>query len=167
MRCSRPGLVLTGRSSSPRAVTAGAPVEDSDWRRAGPAVGGRRAGPGCRRYRAQGRIVVTVGQRGTIRLWTVPSGKPLGNPIKYTSGTDGYASFSQTGATHLPVGEGATVWYVGTTLQPKGPPLKGQYPNTITHAALSGDGDYVVTAGSDGNARRWRAYSGSARRARQ
>jgi WD40 repeat protein/energy-coupling factor transporter ATP-binding protein EcfA2 len=106
------------------------------------------------------KTVVTIsGDEATARLWAVPTGELIGQPLKHQSKIVAFA-ISPTGQTVATGGENGTVrvWNLDA-VKHLGRVLR--HPGEVTAAAFSPDGQRVVTGSSDGSARIWQVSTRS------
>jgi WD40 repeat protein len=106
-------------------------------------------------FGSDGRTVASGNVDGTVRLWDVHAGKPLGEP--FTGHRDRVESiaFSPNGQTLASASDDGTVrlWDVQghRTL---GAPLRG-HKGAVRSVAFSPDGRSVASGGDDGTVRLW------------
>lgn len=107
-----------------------------------------------------GRFAVTAANDYTAQVWAVPSGAPVGKPMRH-SGQIYTARFSADGRKLVTASADHTaqVWDVRTG-RPVGVPLK--HGDVVHWAELSPDGRTVATASFDTTARLWDAATGQA-----
>jgi WD40 repeat protein len=118
-------------------------------------------------FSRDGRVVLTFGFDGKVRLWDVATGRPLGPFFKHNLDVEKarVLAFAAAGRIVL-LGEGyrsqdgrAQLWNTATGL-PFGLPLRHSRP--IVSADFSPDGERVVTGSEDGTVRLWNTASGQA-----
>jgi WD40 repeat protein/tetratricopeptide (TPR) repeat protein len=147
------------------------PAEDVDWQRAvrqDLASWYRRLRPLKAILEQPGKIyamalspdnqrIVAGGAEGTIQLWDVESGKPVGSPFRHR-GVRAVA-FSPDGDMILSASDDHTaqLWEVATG-KPRGEPLR--HKGTVTAVAFSPDGRTILTGSYDNTARLWEAATG-------
>jgi WD40 repeat protein/predicted Ser/Thr protein kinase len=104
-------------------------------------------------FSPDGRIVVTAGRDGVVRLWDVATSQSLTARLRHERWVT-HVAFSPDGRSLVTVGGvvgspavAARVWNV-TTGKPLTPPLQ----TDVTYATFSPDGRKLVTTGADGTA---------------
>jgi WD40 repeat protein len=104
-------------------------------------------------FNRKGTSLLTGSSDGTARLWEVPTGLPLGQPLPH-GGTVTAVCFSPTGDLALTGTEtgNASLWDTFT-----GKPLRSlmRHEGLITTVAFSPDGKTVLTGSQDKTARLW------------
>jgi WD domain, G-beta repeat len=103
-------------------------------------------------FSPNGRLLASVSEDETARLWEVPSGRPHGRPL--TGPLYGVA-FSPDGRL-LATGDAdntVRLWEMPSG-RPHGQPLTG-HTNQVDGVAFSPDGKLLATASADGTARLW------------
>ena len=99
-------------------------------------------------FGAGGRMLVSSGLDGTLRLWDVRRRTPLGPPIRTGSGEIWSVAFSPDGRTVASSGFDRKVRLWDTrTRRPVGPPLIG-HTRAVVAVAFSSDGRTLASAGS-------------------
>jgi WD40 repeat protein len=97
------------------------------------------------------------GSQGEARLWDVATGKPRHDvPLRHPTPVQQVA-FGPDGQSFLTVSPPQAQLWQTASQAPIGPPL---HPGVLLSAALSPDGQTVLTGGADGTARLWAAASG-------
>jgi WD40 repeat protein len=109
-------------------------------------------------FRPDGAAAATGCRDGTIRLWDVATGSPLGPPFGHRAAVSALA-FAPDGRTVLSASADGTArfWDAKTGLT-VGPPLR--HGDAVQAAGYGPDGRQVVTGSRDGAAQRWRAPAG-------
>ncbi len=109
---------------------------------------------------ADGKIALTGGRDKTARFWDGTTGQPLGQPLQHPGWVLAVA-LSADGKTAL-TGEGnaGQLWDTATR-KPIGPPLKQTGVVINVALALSTDGRFAITAGTDERAHLWDARTGA------
>jgi WD40 repeat protein len=110
-------------------------------------------------FNRDGKMLVSGGDDGTVRLWDVARRQPIGDPLTGT----GYlnivysVAFSPNGKTVASGGDDGSVrlWDVARRRQ-LGDPLTGTgYTRGVYSVAFSPDGKILVSGGDDGTVRLW------------
>jgi WD40 repeat protein/tetratricopeptide (TPR) repeat protein len=104
------------------------------------------------RFRPDGRVITTRDVNGVLRLWEVPSGKPLGEPRPLDG--DGVTRFSPDGRVVAAAANLGVRLLDGNTLAPL-PAGYLPHPDPITDVAFSPDGALLLTAHETGSAQLW------------
>jgi eukaryotic-like serine/threonine-protein kinase len=109
-------------------------------------------------FSPDGSIAATAGEGGTIWLWDVVTGDPLGEGLPHRAKV-GALAFSPDGRTLLTGGEDcyARLWDVSTGAEEE---VSFHHESSVLGVAFSPDGGKVVTAGTDGTAQLWDAGTG-------
>lgn len=107
---------------------------------------------GFARFSPSGARVVTAGNRDfTVRIWDARTGQPLAQPLKHHEPVR--AQFSADGQRVLTFsGNSARVWDTRTGFLLTEPFKHNAFINS---AEFSADGQWIITASSDGTARIW------------
>jgi WD40 repeat protein len=100
---------------------------------------------------AGGGILAVNGGQGTVRLWDVITGRPVGVPITSDHAVTGMA-VSPDGKTVAVAADGLQLWATATG-QPIGRPLPDS--DAGESMAFSPDGTLLAVIGADGQARLW------------
>jgi WD40 repeat protein len=111
-------------------------------------------------FSPDGTRVVTTSQDKSARLWSVPDGKPLGEPMRHEDAVWS-ARFSPDGTRIVTCSQDKTarLWNAANG-KPLGEPMR--HEGTVWSASFSPDGARIVTASQDMTARLWNAASGKA-----
>jgi WD40 repeat protein len=109
-------------------------------------------------FSPDGRTLATTCYDNRVRLWTLATREPAGDPL-VARGNLGGVAFSPNRTT-LAVGDGETVrlWHV-VTRRPIGPPLAG-HTSDILGVAFLPEGKTLVTGDRDGTVRFWDVAGG-------
>jgi WD40 repeat protein/tetratricopeptide (TPR) repeat protein/tRNA A-37 threonylcarbamoyl transferase component Bud32 len=111
-------------------------------------------------FSRDGQLVVTVGEDGVARVWGVPSSQCVGASLPHPDPLL-QATFSPDDTELFTVSRYEVQCWDWRTGQPQwDPPIRHGDRALIKHAAFSGDGHSLVTAGADGIARVWDAQTG-------
>jgi len=100
---------------------------------------------------ADGRTLMTGGQTGAVRLWSLPSGAPLGPPLNGLTGGTVSAGLTPDGRTALgsDTSGNAVLWDVaGRSMI--GDALPGPQPNRFAAASFTPDGTHVIVVSDTG-----------------
>jgi WD40 repeat protein len=100
---------------------------------------------------ADGRTLMTGGQTGAVRLWSLPAGAPLGPPLNGLTGGTVSAGLTPDGRTALgsDTSGNAVLWDVaGRSMI--GDALPGPQPNRFAAAAFTPDGTHVIVVSDTG-----------------
>ncbi|MFI5460689.1 MAG: protein kinase [Isosphaerales bacterium] len=110
-------------------------------------------------FSPDGKLVVTGGDDGTVRLWDATTGRPVGPILQHQREVNSVA-FSPDGKTILTgsIDGTARLWDAATGRQ-AGPPFRPQGDGEVT-VAFSPDGKTVVAGCLDGFARLWDVATG-------
>ena len=108
---------------------------------------------------AQG-IIASAGTDGTVRLWSLQSGLPIGQPLRHGDAVHKVV-FSADGRLVASASEDGTarIWRAADGA-PAGPPLR--HTAGVRDVAFSPDAQAVATGGADGRARLWRVGADAA-----
>ena len=113
-------------------------------------------------FSPDGKTLATSDYDGTLRLWNVTTGRPIGSPLTSTAGRVWSVAFSPDGKT-LATGDDdgmARLWDVATG-RPIGSSLDGgPHSSTIFSVAFSPDGKTLATGALDGTLRLWDVATG-------
>ena len=106
-------------------------------------------------FSPDGKTLAAGGSDGTVRLWDVPGGRPIGQPLTGHADQILSVAFSPDGKTLAAGGSDGTVrlWDVPGG-RPIGQPLTG-HADQILSVAFSPDGKTLAAGGSDGTVRLW------------
>jgi serine/threonine protein kinase/WD40 repeat protein/Flp pilus assembly protein TadD len=104
------------------------------------------------RFRPDGRVITTRDVNGVLRLWELPSGKPLGEPRPLDG--DGVTRFSPDGRVVAAAANLGVRLLDGDTLAPL-PAGYLPHPDRIKDVAFSPDGAFLLTAHETGSAQLW------------
>ena len=146
----------TGDSSPPPAPTArcgcGTPHRPADRR---PAHRPHRHGAQRWRSAPTGDRLASAGDDGTVRLWDLDTGQPIGDPLTGHTGTVlGGGVQPRRQLPGLAGDDGTVRLWDPDTGQPIGDPLTG-HTGAVLAVAFSPDGDCLASAGGDGTVRLW------------
>jgi eukaryotic-like serine/threonine-protein kinase len=113
---------------------------------------------GTLQFRSDGGAVLTSGVQGVVRLWEVPSGKPLSPPLAHRGAVSQF-TFGPDGHTLLTVSNNTVVrlWQLASG-KPIGESLA--HPDELSHVGFSPDGHFVQTLTKTRTARFWDASTG-------
>ena len=105
---------------------------------------------------ADGRILMTGGQTGTVRLWDLPAGTPRGAPLTGLTGFVDTVDRAPDGRTAVTADAAGNVvlWYVPTR-STIGDPFQGPVPNRNAAASFTPDGRSVVVVSDTGQGWVW------------
>jgi serine/threonine protein kinase/WD40 repeat protein/Flp pilus assembly protein TadD len=104
------------------------------------------------RFRPDGRAITTRDANGLLRLWDLPSGKPLGEPRPLDG--HGVTRFSPDGRMVAAAAKLGVRLLDGNTLTPL-PAGYLPHPDPINDVAFSPDGAFLLTAHETGSAQLW------------
>jgi WD40 repeat protein len=107
-------------------------------------------------FSKDGNFAVT-GSEDSARLWEVPSGKPVGQPMKH-DGSIVAADFNADGSLVLTASRNQVRLWDSKTGNPVGEPMK--HDRALRHACFSADGKFVLSASDDKTARLWDGRTG-------
>jgi WD40 repeat protein len=112
-------------------------------------------------FSPDGKLLLTAsgapdGSRGEAHLWQVPSGTSFHGPLRHATPVN-HVAFHPDGQRFLSVSPPQAQLWKTVSQEPIGQPL---HPGATLTAALSPDGNTVLTGGADGTARLWKAASG-------
>jgi WD40 repeat protein/serine/threonine protein kinase len=103
-------------------------------------------------FSPDGKTLASAGGEGVVRLWQVPEGKPIGDPL-WHRGPVKAMIFSPNGQFLATASWDGTARFLETaTGKPVGPPLAHQ--DNVPALAFSPNGEILITGGEDG-ARAW------------
>jgi WD40 repeat protein len=103
-------------------------------------------------FSPDGKTLASAGGEGVVRLWSVPEGTPIGDPL-WHRGSIKAMSFSPNGQLLATASwDGTTRLWETATGKPVGPPLAHQ--DAVPSLVFSPNGEILVTGGDDG-ARAW------------
>jgi WD40 repeat protein/serine/threonine protein kinase len=103
-------------------------------------------------FSPDGKTLASAGGEGVVRLWQVPEGKPIGDPL-WHRGPVKATTFSPNGQLLATASwDGMARLWDAATGKPVGPPLAHQ--GNVPALAFSPNGEILVTGGDDG-ARAW------------
>ena len=109
-------------------------------------------------FSPDGKSILTACEDHMARLWAVPSGELIGQPMEHRDAVD-VAIFSPDGhAVATASLDGTARLWNATTCAPQGMPLRHEGP--VIAVAFSPDGKTILTGSTDGTARLWRFPSG-------
>jgi WD40 repeat protein len=111
-------------------------------------------------FSQDGTLALTGSDDGTVRLWEVPSGRPVGSALEHPDSRGISAlAISPDGETVLAGGRDGQAWrWRWRNAERLDPPLKHRGP--IQSVAFSPDGCTIVTGSEDRTAQVWSATTG-------
>lgn len=109
-------------------------------------------------FNADGTLLATACQNGTVRLWNSETHKPVGEPLQHSRDVRAVA-FSHDGKLLATGSEDGTgrLWNV-EALQPVGPALV--HRRAVSSVAFGPNGQFLTTACHDGTVRLWSVATG-------
>jgi WD40 repeat protein/DNA-binding XRE family transcriptional regulator len=107
-------------------------------------------------FSSDGRLLASADGDGTVRLWNLATGRPVGAPFHASAQPVLAVAFSRDGKLLASAGSDGTVrlWNLATS-RPVGAPLHASARNGVRAVAFSRDGKLLASAGSDGTLRLW------------
>jgi WD40 repeat protein len=100
---------------------------------------------------ADGRMLMTGGQTGAVRLWALPTGAPLGAPLSGLTGSAVSVGLTPGGGTALGSDTSGNVLLWDTSSRSTiGDPLPGPEPNRFAAASFTPDGTHVIVVSDTG-----------------
>jgi WD40 repeat protein len=113
-------------------------------------------------YSPDGATLASAGSDGTLRLWNVADGQPIGDPLGGHDDRVRSVAFSPDGAAVASGSDDGTVQlWDASDGRPRGDPLTS-LDGEVTEVAYSPDGDILAFAGADGMVRMWDTVAGQA-----
>ena len=110
-------------------------------------------------FSSDGKRLLSGSMDGTLQLWDVQTGQPVGQPFKGHEGEVMSVVFSSDGKRLVSGGGDGTVrLWDAQTRQPIGEPFNG-HKGGVESVAFSSDGKRLVSGGGDGTVRLWDAQT--------
>jgi WD40 repeat protein len=106
-------------------------------------------------FSPSGKVLATTASNGTIRLWDIASGKPVGPPLVSPGGAVQQLAFSPDGKTLAASSANASIWlWDSTTSSLINQPLLGHTQN-VAYLAFSPDGAMLASIDRGGTILLW------------